>query len=219
MVRSWRQRIAALAIRLAQRLGPRVVRVLGGTYVVSPEVFNPRLYLTSGFMARHVRVRPDDEVLDMGTGSGIQAVVAARVARRVIAVDVNPRAVECARENVSRNRADGVVEVFQSDLFASLPAGSLFDVILFTPPYLEGEPLTEFDRALYDPGKSLAKRFFQEAGRYLKAGGYVQMVYSSIAEPRRVLTMARQYGWQHSVIAQKRFLLETLSIYRLTRSA
>ncbi len=182
-----RQRLAACAVRLVQRFGPHTVRVVGDTYIVTPDVFNPRFFVTSKFMARNIRVGPGDAVLDMGTGSGILAVTAARAARRVVAVDVNPAAVRCARENVARNGLAGRVEVLQSDLFAALPPGGRFDVILFTPPYFEGALRRPFDHALNDPGKALARRFLAEAGRWLAPGGYVQMVYSSLAGPERVL--------------------------------
>lgn len=210
-----RQRLAACAVRLVQRFGPHTVRVFGDTYVVRPEVFNPAFFVTSKFMARNVRVGPQDAVLDMGTGSGILAVTAGRVARRVVAVDVNPAAVLCARENVERNGLADRVEVLQGDLFAPLAPGERFDVVLFTPPYFEGALRRPFDHALHDPGKALARRFLAEAGRWLAPGGYLQMVYSSLAVPGRVLRTAEESGWRWSVTARKRALFETFTIYRL----
>jgi HemK-related putative methylase len=213
--RPLRQRLAALTVRLAQRFGPRTVRVLGAAYQVGPDVFNPRFFLTSKFMARHVRVGPQDAVLDVGTGSGILAVTAARTARRVVAVDVNPQAVQCARENVRRNGLEGRVEVLHGDLFSPVPPEQRFDVILFTPPYFEGPLRRPFDHALYDPGKALARRFLAGAAERLKLGGHVQMLYSSLAAPKQVLRMAEELGWRWSVVARKRALFETFTIYRL----
>ena len=211
-----RQHLASCAVKLVQKYGPHTVRVMGGTYVVSEDVFNPKFYLTSEFMAGYVRVRPEDAVLDVGTGSGIQAVTAGRVARRVVAVDINPAAVRCARENVARNNVQGSVEVLEGDLFSPLPAGARFDVILFAPPYFEGRPTAPIDHALYDPGKAVARRFLTEARARLTANGYVQMVYSSAGEPERVLEMARELGWRCTTIAEKKALFETFSIYKLT---
>ncbi len=210
-----RQRLAVCAVRLVQRLGPHTVRVLGGTYVVTPAVFNPRFFITSKLMARSFQVRPEDAVLDMGTGSGVLAVTAGRTARRVVAVDVNPAAVRCARENVARNGLADRVEVLEGDLFAPLPTGELFDLILFTPPYFEGALRRPFDHALYDPGKVLARRFLEEADRWLSPGGRVLMVYSSLAEPGRVLRIAEEAGWRREVVARKRVFLETFTVHRL----
>jgi release factor glutamine methyltransferase len=209
-------RVAVVLIRLAQHLGPRVVKVRGHTFAVPRQVFNPKLYLTSKFMARHMEVRPGDDVLDVGTGSGVLAVVAGETARRVVAVDIDPVAVECARASVQRNGMEKVVRVAQSDLFAALPPDARFNIILFSPPYFEGAIRSAFDHALYDPQKALATRFFARAGRHLKPGGYVQMVYSSAAQPERALKAAGRLGWDWSVVAEKKAGLEVLYVYRLT---
>jgi len=211
-----RHRLAVLAIRAVQRWGPREVRVLGRTYRITPEVFSPRPYGTSRFLARRMQVRPGDTVLDAGTGSGIQAIVAAQTAASVVAVDINPEAVRCARENVRANGLDAKVSVVQGDLFAPLEPGQRFHVILFSPPYLEGTPRTPLDHALFDPGKSLLRRFFAEAKGCLEPGGCVQMVYSSLADPARALAIAEQLGWAHSELARTRAFGETLLLYRLT---
>ena len=211
------QHFASLAIRIIQKYGPHTVEVLGRTYVVTPDVFNPKFYVTSEFMARHVRVQPEDEVLDMGTGSGILAIRAGETALRVTAVDINPQAVRCARENAARNGLADRISVLQGDLFSDLPSGAQFDVILFSPPYLEGEAKERLDQALYDPGKELARRFLKEAESHLKPNGYIQMAYSSIAEPERVLKIAGQLGWSCRVVAERKGFVETIYIWKLTR--
>ena len=103
----------------------------------------------------------------------------------------------------------------QGDLFAPLPPGERFDVILFTPPYFEGPLRRPFDHALHDPGKALARRFLAGAAQWLGPGGRVQMVYSSLAKPERVLRLAEAQGWRWSVTARKRAFFETFTIYRL----
>lgn len=215
MLRLW-QGFSSFTIKAIQRFGPHTVRVIGRSYDVSNDVFNPKFFRTSEFMARYIRVRPGDEVLDMGTGSGIQAITAGQLARKVIAVDINPSAVQYARKNVARNGMGDIVSVLEGDLFSPLPAGSHFDVILFTPPYLEGRPSGGLGQALYDPGKSLVRRFLEEARDHLKPKGYVQMVYTSIAEPERVLQIADEFGWDCRVVAKKKGLLETYLIWELT---
>jgi len=210
-----RQRLSVLLIKGIQRYGPRVVDVLGMRFEVSEDVFNPRYYITSEFMARHLDVNPDDDVLDMGTGSGIQAIVAARIARRVIAIDINPVAVMYATKNVRWNGVEDRVVVLNGDLFEPLTHNERFDIIIFTPPYMEGIPRNNLELALYDPSKSLVKRFFSKAGDYLKADGYVQMLYSSIAEPERMVEVVRGLGWRYELIANKDNLTERFMIYRL----
>ena len=216
MLISLRQILVTWLIKKIQKYGPRNVRVLGRTYRISENVFNPKYFHTSEFMAKHVHVTPDDSVLDIGTGSGIQAITAAFTASKVIAVDVNPEAVRFAQENVARNGLEHIVTVMEGDLFSSLRPGQTFSVILFTPPYLEGTPKTDFDNALFDSNKELIRRFFRAASLYLKQDGYVQMIYSSIAAPEKALTIAEQFGWNHSIIAREKTFTEEFLIYRLT---
>ena len=209
-----KQGLSVGAIRLVQRLGPKRVRVNGRHFQVSRDVFNPKYYFTSIFMARYMEVGPEDAVLDMGTGSGVLAITAAQTARRVLAADVNPEAVRFARENVEAHQLADTVTVVESDLFSALSPEMTFDCILFNPPYLEGEPQTDFERALFDPNKELIRRFFGQARDYLTVRGNVQMCYSSVAEPQRMLRIADELGWAHTVIAEDRGLFESFEIYR-----
>ena len=203
-------------IKKIQKYGPRRVRVMGKTYEISENVFNPKHYCTSEFMAKHIKVAPDDIVLDMGTGSGIQAITAGHTASKVIAVDINPEAVRLARGNVIKNGVENNVSVIEGDLFSPLSPRHEFSVILFTPPYLEGTLKTYFDNALFDSNKDLVRRFFKDAKEYLKPGGYIQMIYSSIAEPEQAILITEQFGWDHSIIARKKTFTEEIIIYKLT---
>jgi HemK-related putative methylase len=211
-----KQTLAVWLIKKIQKYGPHKVHVLGRMFEISESVFNPKFYYTSEFMARHIIVGPKDTVLDMGTGSGIQAVTAGQRAASVIAVDINPEAVSFARRNVKTHGLDEVVAVVEGDLFAPLSPCHRFSVILFTPPYLEGIPETEFDHALFDHNKKLLSRFFGGAKRFLGPGGYVQMLYSSIANPEKALKIASDFGWNHKVAASQETGTEKFFIYRFT---
>ncbi|MBS1112164.1 MAG: methylase [Nitrospirae bacterium] len=217
MFKDLKQEFGTWCIRTIQKYGPHSVSVLGKTYEISEDVFNPKYYITSEFMATHINSGPGDMVLDMGTGSGIQAITAAQRGGRVVAVDINPEAVKCARRNAALNGVEDRVLVLLGDLFSPLSNEDRFDIILFTPPYLKGFVKTHFDHALFDHDKTLALRFFQEANRHIKENGYVQMIYSSIAEPEKILKIANELGWKYAVIARKKRAFEEFIIYKLTR--
>ncbi len=210
-----KQSLSVWLIRKIQKHGPHTVEVLGKAYEVSKDVFNPGYYYTSEFMARHIKVSPEDIVLDVGTGSGIQAITAGQTASRVTAVDINPEAVRFAKKNIRNNGLDHVVSVINGDLFSPLSPKIKFSVILFTPPYLEGIPKTHFDNALFDSDKELVRRFFKEAKGYIKQDGYVQMIYSSIADPEQTIEISEQSGWDHTIIAREKTLTEEFIIYKL----
>ena len=177
------------------------------------DVYRPRE--DSYLLAEHVRSLVHGEVLDMGTGSGIQAVEAAEkpVVSRVVAVDVNPAAVEAARRLAeSRGVADKVTFV-TSDLFENVEG--VYDWIVFNPPYLPGEG--EADEASWaggETGAETVRRFLRGAHGHLKKQGSILMVYSS----HTGLTEADFEGYKVEKLGEKRLFYETLSCVALTPS-
>ena len=85
-------------------------------------------------LADNIKVERMSRVLEIGTGTGIIAIIAAKRARMVIATDINPYALECAVKNIIRNKAFNV-ELREGDLFEPV-ANEKFDLILFNTPYL-----------------------------------------------------------------------------------
>jgi len=209
-----KQRLACRIVEAVQRRRSAAVRVLGRDFVVPPNVLNPKYFATSRLMASQLRLKPGDSVLDVGTGSGILAIVAAATAREVVAIDVNRDAVRAARENCARNRVVNVT-VIEGDLFEPLAPDKRFDVILFTPPYTDGWKDTPLARALYDPGKVLLRRFLDAAAGHLRGAGYVQMLYSTIANAHEAMRLAGAAGWDRELVVERRGLFETFTIHRL----
>lgn len=133
----------------------------------------------SYLLARHVRRLVHGEVLDMGTGSGIQAVEAAvkPEVSRVVAVDVSPAAVEAAKRRAESGGVVGKIEFIRSDLFENVEG--VFDWIVFNPPYLPSEG--DADEASWTGGETGAetvRRFLHDAHKHLKKRGSILMVYS-----------------------------------------
>src|SRR5262249_54957822 len=133
---------------LRRRVGRLILEHLDGVpLLVLPEVFHPTVFRTSALLARTIATaappgcRPGTGaagqeggyVLDMGTGTGVGAVFAARQGCRVVGVDVNPEAVRCARINTLLNRLEDRIEIREGDLFAPVQ-GERFDLVLFNPP-------------------------------------------------------------------------------------
>jgi release factor glutamine methyltransferase len=91
---------------------------------VRPTVFHPRYFLTSEFFANFLLASLDltgKRVADVGTGSGILALAAARVgAANVVAIDINPNAAEAAAENAHANGLGRRIMAVGSDLLSAL---------------------------------------------------------------------------------------------------
>lgn len=193
----------------------RVERVHGAPFVVMPSVFNPKVPRTGEFLAAQLDsqlVGPATEVLDMGTGSGVCAVIAARHARRVVAVDINPEAVRCAGINVLMNHVEQKVDVRHGDLFGPVPA-ERFDIILFNPPFLLGTPQNDRDRAWRS--NDVAARFAADIGAHLKPDGFALVLLSTFGDAPVFLEEFRKRGCTVRVLARRRFVNEALAVFRI----
>lgn len=193
----------------------RLEWVEGVPILVTPSVFNPRLLRTGAYFAAHIDagvVMAGAEVLDMGTGSGVCAVFAARFARRVVAVDINGAAVRCATLNALLNHSEQRIEVRHGDLFAPV-AGERFDLILFNPPFLRGTPRDDRDRAWRST--DVAERFAAGLAAHLKPGGCALVLLSTFGKASVFLEQFRRQGLATSLFAERGFLNERLAIFRL----
>jgi len=134
----------------------------------------------SYLLQRHVERLVSGRVLDMGTGSGIQAVTAALKddVGHVLAVDINPAALIAAEKRAMTYGVSDKIGFKLSDLFASVEG--VFNWILFNTPYLPSEG--DADEASWAGGESggeIIKRFIEEAQNYLTLDGSILMIYSS----------------------------------------
>jgi release factor glutamine methyltransferase len=172
---------------------------------------------TGAFFASRIDgklVAPDAGVLDLGTGSGICALFAARHANRVVAVDINPDAVRCATVNALMNRLDARIAVRQGDLFAPV-AGERFDLVLFNPPFIAGPPKDARDAAWRS--SDLPQRFAAGLAAHLQRGGAALVLLSSFGDacPRYEAEL-RAAGFKLELFARRRYVNETVTILRAT---
>lgn len=193
----------------------RLERVLGTPLIVTPTVFNPRVPRTGAFLAALIGpqiIGGESEVLDLGTGSGIGAVFAARHARRVVAVDINPAAIRCAGINAQLNHLEHRIELRHGDLFAPV-SGERFDLVLFNPPFLRGTAIDDRDRAWRS--NDIAGRFAAELGDHLKPGGMGLLLLSTFGDAAAFLGELTRHDFGISVLARRGFINEQLTIFRL----
>jgi HemK-related putative methylase len=214
-VRAW----LTLRFRVLSRRYDRLVleQVDGVPLLVLPQVFNPVLLRTGAFLARLIASRPrldDLDVLDRGTGSGVGAVFAARQGARVVAVDINPAAVRCARINALLNRLDDRIEAREGDLFAPV-ASQAFDLVLFNPPFYRGAPAGDLDHAWR--GQDVFERFAAGLGGVLKPGGRALVILSSDGDGHELLDLLRSAGFAIEVAARKDLVNEVLTVYDVHR--
>ncbi|MCW4049521.1 MAG: methyltransferase [Candidatus Bathyarchaeota archaeon] len=134
----------------------------------------------SYLLTKHVERLVFGQVLDMGTGSGIQAVTAATKPQveHVVAVDINPAALIVAEKRAVSAGVLGKIEFVLSDLFSNL--SGVYDWILFNTPYLPSEgDADEASWAGGETGSEMIRRFLGDAPKFLRPDGSVLMIYSS----------------------------------------
>jgi methylase of polypeptide subunit release factors len=181
---------------LARRLRRTVTERVGGlALTVPPGVFNPVLFRTGALLARAVGELPPvaaGRALDLGTGSGVGALAAARRGYRVVAVDLNPAAVAAARANAAVAGLADAVEVRHGDLFAPV-RGERFDLVLLNPPYFRGAPRDDADRAWRSD--DVPERFAAGLAGALAPGGGALVVLSTDGEGDSLLAALAGAGF------------------------
>ncbi len=189
--------------------------LFGLDLVIAPGVLHPRHFASSRLLAQQVSSLDlqGKKVADIGAGSGLLGLLAARAGATVTAVDVNPEAVACAAENVRRNGLGARVEVVRSDVFDGIAAGLRFDLVVTNPPFYPRVPRTLSDHAF---AAGVENGFFTKLandlpGR-LTTHGALLLIQSSDTD---FLPISRQFegrGLKERVVSERRGLFETLTI-------
>jgi len=182
-------------------------------FMVDEQVYEPAE--DTFLIAEKMTVTEDDTVLDMGTGCGILAMLAAEKAKTVVAVDVNPHALKCANRNAETNGAKEKIEFRHGDLFQPIRKNERFSLILFNSPYLPSEPDEEKSWigkawAGGSNGRKVIDRFIAEAPQWLVDGGKILLVQSSLSDVNRTLEMFKERNLHAMVVAQVKVPFENI---------
>lgn len=203
---------------LVRRIARPVLERIDGVSLVSvPDVLNPVVFRSGELLARTVASSPLAEpgshrALDMGTGTGVGAIFLARRGWRVLAVDINPEAVRCAKANVLLNHLEDRVEVRQGDLFGPVE-GERFDLILFNPPFFRGEPTGLFDMAWRST--DVMERFAAGLPNALTPEGKALILLSTDGDPEGMLKALAANGLRVETAVERDYGNEIMTIYHV----
>ncbi|PVX27303.1 MAG: hypothetical protein CW716_03005 [Candidatus Bathyarchaeum sp.] len=199
---------------------PKKVYFRDKVFVVDEHVYEPAE--DTFLLAERLAVTKDDVVLDVGTGCGILAVLAVKKAKRVVAVDVNPYAIDCASKNAQTNEVEDRIDFRHGDLFQSIKQNEKFNVILFNSPYLPSEPDEEKSWigkawAGGPDGRAVIDRFLVDVPNYLVDGGKIQLVQSSLSNVEKTIQMFKERGLKAKVAAQVKVAFESIVLIEAER--
>lgn len=190
------------------------------TIVLDKDVYRPSDDTFLLAKAVHANLQPRERFLEVGCGSGLVSLVAARAGAKVTACDLNPHAVAATRRNAEANRLR--IEALESDLLASVTGA--FDVVAFNPPYLPTGP----DEVLPGPlnlafdggldGNETVLRFAAQIGERTPMPRLILVVHSSLADPAPLEGALARLGYGCSVVADEAHFFERLTVRAFTRA-
>lgn len=176
------------------------------------EVYFPRE--DSFLLAETVKVFPQAKALDLGCGTGLIGLIAAKGKAKVLCSDINPKALKLTEKNAKENKLK--IEVRESNLFSNIK--KKFDFIYFNPPYLFEEEKKKdwIEKALNGgkKGRKLIDRFIPEIKNHLTENGksfFLQSNLNGIKETERKL---KREGLKFEIIGRKKLFFEELIILK-----
>ncbi len=165
----------------------------------------------SFLLAKYASKFAKGKVLDLGTGSGIQAETALKFTKNVLAVDINKEAVNSVKKKGIKARV--------SDLFSNVKGK--FDLIILNPPYLPDENLEDNESKRITTGGrygyEILKRFFSQVNNHLSKNGKILIVFSSLTNKNKINKIIKKNNFKFELLESKKLFFETLYCYLVFR--
>ncbi len=178
-------------------------------------VFHPGFFFSTKLMILFLEKQKlsEKKFLEIGCGSGIISIYAAKQKAIVTTCDISPMAVGCAIENARINKVS--IVVYQSDLFSEIPIQH-FDIIAVNPPYYKKNPVSIAEKAWY-AGENLEyfRRFFQQVKAYMNPNSILFMVLSDECDIDGIEAIANENNFQFDLSIEKRTFWEKNSIFNI----
>lgn len=172
-------------------------------------IYYPRedSYLLKKYIERYAGGK---KVLDMGAGSGIQALAALKSeAKEVVASDIEKEAVEYCKSLG--------INTINSNLFEKIK--EKFDLIIFNPPYLPKNYKEDKENAIAlsggKRGDEIIIKFLKEAKKHLNKNGKILIIVSSLTPRRKIISLLNKLKMTNNVLEKQSFFMETLECWEL----
>lgn len=184
---------------------------------ISPEVFHPGFFFSTQLLLQYITHLPLKGLsfLELGCGSGLISIVAAKKGANVMATDINSTAIDFLRRNAVLNNVE--LNILQSDLFKAIPKQA-FDLVAINPPYYRKTPRTAREHA-WNCGENgeYFDELFAQLGNYMHADSRVLMVLFEGCDMEMILEKAVQNGFRLNPLSRKKNLLEVNYIFGIEK--
>lgn len=207
-------RANALFQRNQETVGrPAVFSLLAREWDLLDDVFAPSFTPVTELFSSWLPYPVGGSFLEMGSGAGVTAVVAAQAGCGVVtALDISAPAVENTRRNVVRHAVADRVRVLRSDLFDALEPGERFDMIFWNSNFVEmGADFvnhTDLHHAFFDPGYQTHRRYLHEASGYLTPQGRLLLGFADLGNWSRLRELCAAEDLEIEVLCAERRQLE-----------
>jgi len=211
---------------VARTYRPLLVRYLSKTrtYVfkgivlsIPQQVFHPGFFFSTKLLLKYISQLPLNQksILELGAGSGLISIFAAKQGAIVTATDINPIAVEFLQ--INRQMNDVNMNVTHSDLFDDISLQQ-FDIIAINPPYYKKQPKTDAEYAWCcgERGEYF-ERLFNGLGNYMHANSSVLMILCDACDIKMIEMMAKRNSFQMECVFKKKNLLESNFIFKISQ--
>jgi release factor glutamine methyltransferase len=168
-----------------------------------PEVYKPSK--DTFLLADNLDITRKDEILEIGTGTGLIAVYSAQRSKRVVATDIDEEAIKCALKNVIANRTYNV-ELKNGDLFEPVQ-NEKYDLILFNTYNTTANKDQSED---FSKSREIIDKFILELNDYLNEGGRFQIVQSSDCDIEKTISKLEESGFVVEIKAREKILSSEL---------
>lgn len=154
------------------------------------------------------------KILDMGTGSGIQAKTCKELGfKDILCIDINSEAVKELEKQKFR--------AIKSNLFSIINKNKKFDLITFNPPYLPEDKRetkeSQINTTAGKKGYEIIIKFLKQAKDYLSDDGTILLLFSSLSQPKIILDKARKLGYKYKLLNKQKISFEELFVYEFKK--
>ncbi len=184
------------------------------TIKISPYVYEPSEDSFLLAEAALSQIKGSESILEIGCGSGIiSAVIRSNTLAKITAIDINPYAAVCAKDNG--------IETICGDMLSCVKG--TFDMIIFNPPYLpteDAERTRDWINTALDggcDGRQIINRFLEDSVHHLAEGGRIMMLISSFTGIEEVKSKMESLAYEIKEINRDRYSFEELLVLSGTR--